>query len=53
MGQGIFVGDVAFGVEVVQGLVEGLHAGLSGFGHQLLELVHFALADQIGRPAAC
>ena len=47
MEHGVFVGDFAGGVEVVEGLVKGLHALLTGFAHQRLELVHFALADMV------
>ncbi len=48
MGQGVLVGDLALGVELVQRLVEGLHALLGGALHQRLQLVHLALADQVG-----
>jgi hypothetical protein len=46
--QRVFVGDHLAFVEVEQRLVEGLHAELAAALHQLLDLGHLALEDQVG-----
>jgi hypothetical protein len=39
-------------VQVEQRLVEGLHAQVAALFHDLLDLGHFALEDQVGKSAA-
>src|SRR6185503_5118173 len=46
--QRVLVADAAGLVEVEQRLVEGLHAELARLLHDLLDLVHLALEDQVG-----
>src|SRR5882672_5532681 len=44
----VLVADLARLEQVEQRLVEGLHAQLAGLLHDLLDLVHLALKDEIG-----
>ena len=47
MQQCIFIGDLALAIELVKRLIEGLHTRLGGTRHERLELMYFALANQI------
>ena len=47
MQNSVFIGDFAGRIEVIQTLIEGLHALLSGAAHQFFDQVHFSLADMV------